>query len=409
MKNNKLKARIAALAAAGLVILGSHSSAKSATALKISDAPPPDDTKPYHQILKDAENFNADTDIVFEESKGFSRLKMSESTPVIIKYNENINDREKKLIEKVVKYYNKLFTTINENYKFQICSQNDNISKESTIIEIKNQDSLEYKDTDANGQAQMYADKGKQGQFIIYAEILLDWTQLKDYNDSEIYRIILHEFTHTLGFNDVYFAGNVKNCNTIDMSTFMRTYNRQDINYLYPNDYAVLQVLYSNEYTKHGNYEDVIEVVNNKIEEYTKSFYKKYADMLIEKGTATENLLEEEIKQNITWRSVFTDNNYTYNIKINDNRNCEFSLYDEKGNLLEKSNGEVMLVNGILFIRNINIKSAKNYNKKANDDLQLKLIISFYIDKCGTLVVNDGLSIINSYPTFKEEAPKISK
>lgn len=412
MKNNKLKARLAALAAAGIVILSSHSSSPSLTALKTTDKAPAD-VKPYHQIIKDSEHFNANMDIVyraencFDSGEGYLRMKMTEDYPVVIQCAQNIEDRELKLIESAVNYLNKLFATINNNYQFQILKSGESVTKYSSLICIKNQEQLELEGEDVLGQAITHSDlqDNRGGSLIYYAEVHLDWPQIKDKTDAEIYYVILHELAHTLGIDDVYFQGALKRTSTINKETFMNTSNK-NILYFYPNDYAILQVLYSDEYTKHDNYLEAVDAVNKKIEKYTKSFYQKYAETLKEKTNATDALSEEPMKQNITWCSIFTKNENTYNLKLNKDHTCTLSIYDKAGNLIEQCNGNLIFIDGILFATNINIKKASNYDNRYSDELSLKLTLSFYIDKQGTLTLNDGdYKIAAIYPTFEEKAP----
>lgn len=408
MKSKQLKTKLAALAATGVVLFTSHLPKISATILETSHNPF-SNTKPYEQILKDSENFNVSTDIINKvefsnkNGSGYLRMKMSEDNPVVIEYDKSMEEREKKLIEAVANYYNNVFSTINENYKFKVQEKGNYIPKNSTTISIKNTNEIEHKDVSAKGMAISHtkSQEKNEGALIVGADVLLDWEKLKNENDLYIYVVILHEITHTLGFDDVYNHGSVKTTNIINNETFMNTNNSNKISILYPNDYAILQVLYSNEYKKHNDYQKAVEVVNKKIEEYTKSFYKLYGEMLKEKGTATGNLANETIEQNINWKSAFTNNKNTCNLKINQDNTCEFTIYGNDGTLLEKSTGSIMYVDGILFARNITINNANNYNNKLNNELGINLMLSFYIDKTGTLVVNDGSS--TNYPSFKKE------
>ena len=67
-------------------------------------------------------------------------------------------------------------------------------------------------------------------------------------------------------------------------------------NILYPNDYAILQALYSNEYKKHNNYEDAVKVVNEKIEELmmnTQMLTKDVGTILVGKEAVEEGLINE--------------------------------------------------------------------------------------------------------------------
>lgn len=349
--------------------------------------------KPYYQIEMDAEALGADMEVALNKSKFYGldkyiRLKMDEDKPVIVEYQEDMEQREIDIIKKVVEYYNKVFQTINENYKFEVKEDGQKIPKEYTSISFVNVD----KPGRVVGESIARDDiRVGAGEWIVNkAEIQLDWEAIKDKEDAYIYGVALHEFSHAIGLGDVY----INSYNQIDRSTVMHVDTWGDINHLFPNDYAILQSLYSNEYKKNSTYEDAIKTVNEKIERYTNSFYKFYAKHLQENGIATNKMQEGEIPHNITWCN-FKENkgmNF-YELNINGNK-CEFILKDENGNCLQKSQGDVIFQDGILFLKGIVIDDASQYSHNYDflKGKKMKLMFSIYIDKNNNLVIDNGLS-----------------
>lgn len=355
------------------------------------------DQKPYSQIISDSASFNVDMQVAdnlsdFYNTNKYVRLKMDEDKPVAVLCENNMDLREKEIIKKVVNYYNKIFSTINENYRFEFVEDEKDIAHGSTTIEFVN----EVVNGNAVGEARIkeYEKYTRDGVIVNKARILMDWEQMKDKNDFMIYSIAFHEFTHALGLGDVYTYMNRES--TIDTTTIMNTNYWDEVQGLFPNDYAILQVLYSNEYKKHDTYEEAVKVVNDKIQKYTDSFYKHYVNSLKEKCYATNKLKLEQIPEVLEWRSISVDYGANaYALKLKDNNECELVLKDDKGNVLEICEGKTKFVDGVLFVNNLMVNKASNYKNryKDNENTNIKLSMRVFIDKMGNLVIQDTLDI----------------
>ena len=389
MRSDYLKKKMLAIASAGTILF---SGIFTSSCMNISNYVI--DQKPYNYVLRDYQNFKVDTEIAdaLNYSCGYAknmRLKFSDSKPVIVDCEEGMEVREKEIVQKIVDYYNMIFSTINDNYKFVI--KNDSVALDSTdtVISVSNGDL-----SGALGQHVSnfeMPDLG-EGTFVVKSEIVLDWNAIKDMDDLYVFGVILHEFGHALGFGDVYYEGDVKNVSYMDMTTMMQLSNVVT-NVLYPNDYAVLQALYSNEYQKHDNYEDAVKVVNEKIANYTRKFYEYYAGIMKDRYGATDLLAEGEIGNNVTWFGDYT-NNFDTNYELNflENNKCELIIRDKTGNILEKGEGETLFVNGVLFVKRICLDRASNYAKLYDDSIGMKLMLCLYKNNDGNLIIRDATS-----------------
>lgn len=349
--------------------------------------------KPYSQILIDSKSFNADMEVALNKSAFYKldkyiRLKFEEDKPVIIEYDKNMEEREVNIIKQVIEYYNKVFQSINENYKFEVNETGKKISDDYTLISFVNAD----KPGNVVGESITTSDiKVTSGEWLVDKGLIqIDYEAIKDEEDAYIYGVAMHEFSHALGLGDVY----LKDKNVVDRTTVMHTDTWGKINHLYPNDYAILQALYSNEYKKCENYNEAVKIVNEKIQKYTESFYKHYSKVLKE-GLATDKLNRDELPQTINWKSFaqgIGTNLYTLN--LNDDNTCELNIMNEKGNLLQRCEGNIIFEDGIMFLRNIVIDDASNYRPFYNifPGRKLKLTFSIYIDKNNNLVIDDCLS-----------------
>ena len=394
--DKKLRNRIIALASAGIISMTSVFSAVHLIS-KIKDEDLKEeikkDLKPYSQILKDGESFSADMEISLNKSKFYNldkciRLKIDDDKPIIVEYQSDMEEKEVKAIKDVICYYNKVFKSIDENYRFEFKNNDTKITDDHTVVSFVNVN----KPKSVYGESIATDDISVgNGEFLVNkAQIQLDWEKLKDKEEAYIYAVALHEFSHALGLGDVY----QNKYNMIDRSTVMHTDTWGNINHLFPNDYAVLQALYSNEYKKHDNYEDAVKVVNEKIGKYTEAFYRHYSTYLKENRDATSNLKKEELPSTIEWvnfRENVGKNFYTINIEDD---KCELLVKDEMGNCVARSTGSVSFEGGVLFIKGIVIEDASkySYNYDFLEGKKLKLMLSVYLDKNNNLVIDNGLS-----------------
>ena len=312
---------------------------------------------------------------------------MDEKRPVIVEC-EGMNDNQTLIIKDVVDYYNKVFETINKNYKFKLKDDKTRVLGSDTVINIKNKELPKY--TLGSMNAPKAAKDCGDGAVIIRSQIIMDWKQIQEYGDKEAYYVLLHVMGHALGLGDVYYQEDYRNHDCVDMTTIMQRGIYKDG--LYPNDYAMLQALYSDEYKKHDDYAEAVKIVNERIRQYTNSVYYSFANNLKENYDAC-NLKIHELPTKLNWVGEHNKNAHLhYELEFkNNNRDCVFTITDKNGKFLEKCKGKVVEVNGIVFIRGLSFKDASNYNGAYDSDLSLKLLLTLSKDKEGYIIVRDPL------------------
>lgn len=411
MDTKEITKKILAMVGASAILIGS-----SFAVSQLGVTSKAENQKPYEYVLRDYENFNVDTYIVDLYNKAqfrdkHIRLKMDEDRPVVVDCKGNMDEEEKEIIEKVVNYYNDIFKTINENYKFVIKDDNIDVDKDDTVIYIYNASILGTA-KGVYGKSSTVGDK-ENGLFVSKAQILVDWDNIKEMNDEALaYYVFFHEFGHALGLGDVYARGNHKNTDVLDMNTVMQVEN--DFNsHLYPNDYAILQALYSNEYTKHNNYYDAVKVVNNKIEKYTEYFYKCYAEFLKSEFNVIENMDMNKISSKLSWNGGYKSSvDLKYELELRDDNTCLFTITNKKtGEILEQSVGETVIIDGVMFIRGLIINDASNYNEDFEKGNKIKLMFNVFVAESvikgkNHIVVNDATNFNNYVWKYQKEVSK---
>lgn len=372
--------------------------------------------KSISQIRQDAQSFEADLGISHNFSKqvtggfDFVRLKMQENEPVIIKCKEGFEGTELDCLKKVVEYYNKVFDTINENYSFHIVGSEEEVSDNCTIITVENGE-LSNEIAGCVADRKISAFPIDKGYFFTKAQIILNLDRIKELGlgESVIERTLMHEMGHVLGLGDVYNSVGEKTRGCIYGTTFMQ-YDTK-INHLYPNDYAVLQTLYSNEYKKHDNYEDAVKVVNEKINNYKASFYKYCSDIINKREC--DDLSPTRFKAiagtGFGWSKINKKGEVRrkYYIHFNEDGTCLLSMYTKNGDLLETVGGTFLESNGVIFVEGINIENSNNYDPNDEEDLSHKMIFGIFGDLSGKYNILDGKTqsqsqyIVNKKTTSK--------
>ena len=394
MNKKKVLNTLVTAATTGAIVL---SSAFASTVLSITDST---NQKSHNSVVKDMKSLNVDTGVVDnlvynnKFSDRYIRLQIDEGKPVIIDILDKKTEDKKEILQDIVNYYNKIFKTINEDYSFKIKDENTKVSLTDTVIYVGDKISSSQF---LGGFMGLYTPDLGEGCFVSGAYIQMNWESIEEYDDSNDLAkyVLLHEIGHCLGLGDVYYKGKNKVCDYINYNTIMHRTDKNRILALYPNDYALLQSLYSKEYEKCGNYEEAVKIMKKKIETYTYNFYYAYANKLKEKGMSEIDLNIEDLPRNLTFEG--------YNIcEVNflENNKCQLIIRNEEGKILESVIGDVLTANGVIFIRNIYFNNVSNYECTA-DSVGIKLMLSISISKEGNLIMNNSTHSRSSTYTCK--------
>ena len=109
-----------------------------------------------------------------------------------------------------------------------------------------------------------------------------------------------------------------------------------------------------------------------------------------------------ELGEELVWQGEYNSNSdYTYHLKLKENNVCELVIKDKFNNVIEKAKGDTLFVDGVLFVKKINIEKASNYSKLYEDDLSVKLMFCIYKKENGKIVLRDATSLVMNVNNIK--------
>lgn len=223
------------------------------------------------------ETFSPYRNLKFKE---LVRLKPNDSKKIYVGLADNVSDRTKQNIEKTLNEINNVFTNINDNYNFAICSMEEYLQykrQNQTVLKF------EYKAVDNKNLIGFASDCKTVSPFfdvmpfvekncyIKNATIYLNSTVFDKLTDISQLYTIKHEIMHTLGFDDIYEEQKYD-----DETSIMNVGITGLSTHLSPNDIKMLYVAYGNKHINEDGSlnQEKLESVKKYIDDYENKFYK---------------------------------------------------------------------------------------------------------------------------------------
>lgn len=226
-----------------------------------------------------------------ENSKELTRLKPNDTNKIYVGVSDDIPDRTKENINKVVEQYNKVFSYVNDAYKFETCSLPESYKysqEDKTTINFRYSSLTETEI--ASTRHGCYFDDNKREYkttYISHAIIFLNSNFFGELIDDCQILTIKHELAHALGFADTY---------TIygDETTIVNYKLNGFSTYLSPNDFKMIYVAYGNKHiNKDGSYN---QEKMDEVKQIIKKYENKYYDYFI--GKMKKSILEGKTYNN---------------------------------------------------------------------------------------------------------------
>jgi hypothetical protein len=382
---------------AGMVISSSVAlGSEIANSVKIKKE---DEYKTTENIVDDIENFKADPFVIEYYSQNikrkaeYVRLPHNDTKPIYITFSDDYTKEDLEVSMAGLKYYEDLFKEINPKYRFEVVSDDKAVTNHflgNTTIHFKKLSNKSF-----NGVTQQ---RGNwfQPNFTRISIIKVDFESYATY-DEKLYTV-LHELAHTFGLGDVY----PKEVNKLHYDTFLYPIEVNDkILKLYPNDYALLHVLYNQSLRdENGNIIDEnLEKSKQLINKYEENFYSKFESLLSQELNYefVEELKAIDLENNtFSFYPIalnFQKNkpmNFEYKFHFKPKTNqAELSIFNSEGTLLYKTTTQTKQIGNIIYMPSLELSKGPfpgaSYNWE--DSLPTNLFLGFAkMDKEYTLI-----------------------
>lgn len=209
--------------------------------------------------------------------------------------------------------------------------------------------------------------------------------------------IILHETLHSFGFDDVYpYITSVEHYNSA-----IHPINRFPI--MTPNDYKCLIATYSPNFLNNDEKTEFIEKFSNKILEYEKYYYgyitnkKNYQPLSFStkefcfKAKRTYSLIDKTI----------VEHNYQIDVK---NDKYTFSIFDENFELLDKTSGKTLDINGVIYLKDVKLKHGLQPNNPSDENKETIVTLTIGESIWGYTLFNSMMNDFLSGSVFYEKS-----
>ncbi len=324
--------------------------------------------KDNSEIWNESEALKVDIDMIKEYGGAYSFLKSSANKlphngeePIYVTYSENISKEDKKLYENALNYYESLFETIDDKYKFKEISQTEAYMRSmigQSVITF-DEESLE----DAYGYN---ATRNNMFKWDLIRTSKITISKDLDENPIHKYSVIVHEIAHSFGLGDGFDPQLLK----IQSDTFMHANNfNLEVGMFYPNDLKTLHILYNKKLSdKNGNFvQEEIEKVNEEIKAYENEFYEKVTSIMKGQMLNYDKIVdfEQEVleKESLILDYFYLDketNNIVhmknqFKFDFEDNK-LDFKILDSNNQVLYQTQADIIVREDIIYIPRLNLE-----------------------------------------------------
>ncbi|MBP3344614.1 MAG: hypothetical protein J6K97_00225 [Clostridia bacterium] len=279
------------------------------------------------QILKIAEGINADMSYVKSD---YSKMQYNEGEPIYVCFDEKMPEANRKKAIEALDYMFGIVGEIDSNYKYKIVDENM-YAKLGDETKIYFEHDLESKDSKSKNEF-LINSYGFNLDSSFYTKGLLQAFGLDDFSVSQIVQ-----------------------GDRVQGNTFNHGVIREKAGIITPNDYKCLLALYTPEIKYAPQEEDIIGWYNDKVQEYERMYYSRFAEG-IQKAYGNGEIIEQ---RNFVWNSkkVFVDENLCYDWRVEvENDKYAFIIVDGEGNVLDSCRGEVSWNDGMAFLKDVKLK-----------------------------------------------------
>lgn len=239
----------------------------------------------YYAEDKQIEYFlkELDCDSSYLKSKNgdIYRLAHNDGDPIQVSFEEDYDERLKKIAIQSLDYMFGLVQDINPLYTYKLVTLDEFRKKGRGVNGIKFGIRPQDEMISLSAQAQANTESISKGpNRIVDCEVWIADEKRSQMSDKNVYYSFIHELMHLFGSKDVYINDEVNPTNTKYSNTIMRTLNDDDVyfhQHLSPNDYDNILAIYSPRCETQEEMEKMLKVCKEKSNDYRENYYKEFA------------------------------------------------------------------------------------------------------------------------------------
>lgn len=357
---------------------------------------------PESQMVDIAETL--DCDISYMKLNKYNKivpLQHNNDKPIYVSISDKFPEKNKNEVVSTLDHVFGLVNEINPHYDYSIVTETE-LSKYNssglTTIQYKIGDT-----TNVVNNTSIVADGRNVYQpnivTTIFANKPLKKSAVITINPQSISRddsqaIILHETLHSFGFDDVYpYITSVEHYNSA-----IHQINRFPL--MTPNDYKCLIATYSPNFSNNEEKTKFIENFSDKISEYEKYYYsyvnhkKNYQPL----SSSTKEFCFKAKKTQCLIDKTIVEHNYQIDVK---NDTYTFSIFDENFELIDKTSGKTLDIDGVIYLKDAKFKHGLQPNNPEDENKEIILTLTIGESMWGPTLfnsmMNDFLSGTISY------------
>lgn len=287
---------------------------------------------------------------------GIVRLRPNRSNKIYVNIDDKVSPRARDNIRQIIDEMNETFSHINDKYNFEECSEEDYIKyrkRDKTTIEFS-YDKLEKEEMQGLTTSWYEYKKDlslKERSYYIYKSVIhFDEERFDKLTNESQLTVIIHEFFHALGFNDIYRAYD-------DETSLMNTRGGEWVRHFSPNDLKMLYVAYGDKHiNKQGQYD---QAKMDEIKKIINNYEVKYYEYLMSNIREDEDWPFMKIDEEDLKEQTFNKDGVTFTIK-----DGMYSYTDTTG---QQKTGNLIIGKDYVIVPDIILTSRYNKRTPYND------------------------------------------
>lgn len=318
------------------------------------------------QIVTIAKELDCDTVYINSKFNKFAKMEHNGKDPIYVCFDEDLNELEKDSAIKALDYLFGIVGKINSNYRYEIVDKSTfNLTLFKTKIYFEIGKKVDEESMSGDIDISLNPLSFLTSKLTMYNYTVHQNRTAYQPEEEELVHLYVHELFHAFGISDVYLHEDTEKHQG---NTFIKPSLGRKVGILTPNDVKCLMALYAEKFENEVEQNTTISNYKKIIEEYEDYYYNYFADEVRKDFQVTENITRE----NFYWQGYGSYKNnynqsgeYFYKIRV-ENGKYTFNILDTQNNLLDTCTGEACNINGVVILKNVELKEGIAPGLKGN-------------------------------------------